>query len=415
MNYEIIPLLMAEDATEVSVQSDLGVTIVEHQNSQHSSEGFADHGQGRIEPTTSEEKGWRDSFLDAIEQSKPIQTDKERMALDEARERQAEREEAEEQAENEEQEAEEQEEAEATESPLNSFDPESVRQWAEYLNLDENDLQNPKIAAMLAQQMQEAVDQDTAEAQRAQQNPGQPGQPYQPSQQDFDSYVTELHRVVDNPQINDPVMMRAFTDGLSHFLGDGSPESVKNAEGLGRLLTAGGLNLMSTAVPAIVQHYLPQMIDAYLPGMRQMMEDANNHNAWEAARNEVSRALPSDINSPEFAELRESVLKVAPWLTSVQWKDAQNRPLHPSHPEAIRQSAIAFARIAAGQTVTPETIKKAQETARREAMGHNRRITASRSLASGKSRNSFVRESRNDFLEAIQSYNTNQHGNFEEK
>jgi hypothetical protein len=408
---EKIPLLMAEDTTEVTVQSDLGTSIVEHQNGQYSGEGFAEHTGARPEPTTPEERSWRAAFLDSLEASKPIVTDKDRAELDAARERAAEHEEAE--ATEESEEGEEQEEQEAPESsPLEAFDPDSIRQWAEYLNLDENDLQNPKIAQMLAAQMQDAV--DTAEQQSTQQTQAQP-QTYQPTQEEFDEYVQELHRVVDNPQINDPVMMKAFTDGLSHFLGDGSPDAVKNAEGLGRLLTAGGLNLMSSAVPAIVQHCLPQMIDAYMPGLRQMAEDANNHNAWESARNEVSRQLP-ELDSEEFNQLRESVLKVAPWLTTVQWKDPQGRALPSSHPEAIRQSAVAFARIAAGQKVSPEMIQKAQATARREAQGHTRRISASRSLGAGKPRSSFARESgRNEFLEAIQTYNQNQHGNFEEK
>jgi hypothetical protein len=121
------------------------------------------------------------------------------------------------------------------------------------------------------------------------------------------------------------------------------------------------------------------------------------------------------LDSEEFNQLRESVLKVAPWLTTVQWRDAQGRPLSPSHPEAIRQSAVAFARIAAGQKLSPEMIQKAQATARREAEGRTRRITASRSLAAGKSRNSFTRESRDEFRETIMQWNQNQHGNFEEK
>ena len=108
---------MAEDATEVSVQSDLGETIVREQNAQHSTEGFAEHGHGRVKETAPSDQGWRDSLIDAIEQSKPITRTKNAANLDEASERQAARDEAAEEEQAEEQ-AEESEESETTESPL---------------------------------------------------------------------------------------------------------------------------------------------------------------------------------------------------------------------------------------------------------------------------------------------------------
>ena len=69
------------------------------------------------------------------------------------------------------------------------------------------------------------------------------------TQEEFDSYVAQIHQAVQNPAINDPVMFKAFNGELSKILGDGSPEAQAQAERLGTLLTTGGLNLMVSAVP----------------------------------------------------------------------------------------------------------------------------------------------------------------------
>lgn len=410
---EIIPLLMAEDATEVSVQSDLGETIVREQNAQHSTEGFAEHGHGRVKETTASDQGWRDSLIDAIEQSKPITTDKERAEFDEARERQAECDEAAEEEQAEEQ-AEESEESETTESPLAQFEDESVQQWAEYMGLTPEDLENPRVAAMLAQQMNSAVEQEQSELRASQAGQGatQQGQP--PTQEEFNSYVAQIHQAVQNPAINDPVMFKAFNGELSKILGDGSPEAQAQAERLGTLLTTGGLNLMVSAVPALVAHALPQLLDSILPGLREMHSDATASNAWLDCKNEFGKSLP-DLDTPEFDQLRAAVVQANPWITEMVWKGPDGRPLHPNDPRSVRQQARAFAQLAMGRKLNPESIAKAVETGKKEAQAHNRKVTASRSLSAGRSRSNFARESRNEFLDAINAFNANQHGNFEEK
>jgi hypothetical protein len=413
-NTVVIPLLMAEDATEVTVQTDLGETIVREQNAQHSTEGFAEHGHGRVKEVAPSDQGWRDSLIDAIEQSKPVVTDKERLALDEARERQLERDEAkEEETADEEEQAEESEDAESLANPLEDFEEESVRQWAEYLGLEESDLANPKIAAMLAQQMNSAVEQEQSELRASQTAQArQPGQPV--TQQEFDEYVGELHKLVANPAINDPQVFRAWNQEMSKILGDGSPESMAQAEKFGTLATVGAINLMSTVVPMIVSHMLPQALDSVLPGLREMHSDATSANAWADARNEFGKSLP-ELDSPEFNELREAVVKANPWITEMVWKGPDGKPLHPNDPRSVRQQARAFAQLAIGRKLNPESITKAVETGKKEAMAHNRKVTASRSLSAGRSRSNFARESRNEFLDAINAFNANQHGNFQEK
>lgn len=397
---EIIPLLMAEEAVPTPVQSDLGTTIVEQRNDQFSGEGYAEHGPGREQASTPDaDKSWRDAFLDAVVQSRANTTKEERAELEQSLAHEEDSPEAEtEEAEDGE------EEAETGANPLEQFDPASVKEWAEYLGLQESDLQDPKIAQLVATQMNDAAQAEQAELQKAAQGQGQPGTPgAPPSPEEFHAYMQELDRLAQNPAINDPHMQKAFNTGLAQLLGADTPEAQQNAEQLGNMLTRAGLNLMSSCVPAIVSHMLPAALDQILPGLRSMHTDAVASNAWEEARAEHGRSLP-ELDSAEFNQLREEILKANPWLTSIQFKDPSGRPLHPNHPLAVRQAAAAFARLAVGQKVSPETIAKAVETGKKEAQGHARRVTASRVLGAGRSQGRFGGAQKNDFRDAITAY-----------
>jgi hypothetical protein len=426
----VIPLLMAEaeEVVDVPVTSSLGETILQHQNNQHSGEGYAAHGSGpHVEPDPGD-KDWHDALLSGIADTKPILSDKEREQFEERHgELQNERlgqeveeydaKEAAKAAEAEAEESEEGEESEEalTDNPLELFAPEDVQAWAEHFGLAEEDLENPAVQKMLGKAMTEAAEEQQAQAQTAQQSQGQPeGQPMrEPTQQEFDAHAQQLRAIAADPRINSPVMQRAFASGIAKYFGDGSAEAQQHATGFAELLTMGGISLMSSALPAMMSHYLPSMLEAAVPGLASLVQDATAANSWEAAREQFGRSLPA-MDSPEFQALRDEVLRDNPWFESIQWKDGNGRPLDPRHPLAIQQAASAFARLATGQKLSPETIAKAVETGKKEAQSHARKVTASRSLSAGRSRNSFTRESRDEFRETIAAYNKSQHGNFEE-
>ena len=128
-----------------------------------------------------------------------------------------------------------------------------------------------------------------------------------------------------------------------------------------------------------------------------MHSDATASNAWLDCKNEFGKSLP-DLDTPEFDQLRAAVVQANPWITEMVWKGPDGRPLHPNDPRSVRQQARAFAQLAMGRKLNPESIAKAVETGKKEAQAHNRRVTASRSLSAGQSRNNFARESRDEFL-----------------
>ena len=95
-----------------------------------------------------------------------------------------------------------------------------------------------------------------------------------------------------------------------------------------------------------------------------------------------------------------------PWLSTLQFKDGNGRLLHPEHPQAVRQAASLFAKLATGQRFTPEMLKKAVEQGRREAQAHTRKVSASKALGSGKSNGAAFRNApeNNPLREEIMRY-----------
>ena len=343
------------------------------------------------------------TFLDAIEESTPIMTPEKRAELDAARERELENGEENETEELDEiEEAPEEDEESLGENPLNAFPEDVVQALLEKHGLSPEDAQDPRIANMLAAQLTQQQAQQTQDA-------IQQRQP-QSEQEHYQAYMSELQRVASDPQINDPVMMAAFENTLAHCFGADTPEAKANVKNLGSALVQGGLSLMSTVVPAMMNHYFAQALEATLPGLAQNHFDAIAHNAWADVRQDPAfRDLP-EVDSPEFNELREKVLQANPWMTKIQFQDERGTRLHPDHPKAIRQQAALFARLATGERLSPEAIQKAVERGRQQAESHTRRVTASRSLGSGRRSpgNSFGHVPRNDFLDAIKDYNRSQ-------
>jgi len=121
-----------------------------------------------------------------------------------------------------------------------------------------------------------------------------------------------------------------------------------------------------------------------------------------------------DVDSPEFDELRQQVVSENPWITSITWKDANGNALNPWHPQAFRQQANLFAKLACGEKLTLASFRKAIENTKKEAQGHNRRVSASRSFKSGRSAGMLQRTEKNDFRDVILAYNRSMRSSEEE-
>jgi hypothetical protein len=390
----IIPQIWAEEDNSAG---DLHSAIVAHERDQHSTGEPGSHGQ---RPAAAEQSSVEPSLLDLIEQTVPLATDESRKKFDEARNRQ--------EGDESEEELEEIEEAEGEEgappSPLDAFDDNLVQQLLEKLGITPEEAQNPAVANLLAEKLQgeQQSRMDQAQQQREPQT----------EQEHYQAYMSELQRVASDPQINDPVMMAAFENTLAQCFGADSPEAQGNVKNLSTALVQGGLSLMSTVVPAMLNHYFAQALEATLPGLAQQHFDGVAKSAWDAVLQDPQyRELPA-LDSDEFSQLREDVLQKNPWMTTIAFKDAQGRNLHPDHPQAIRQQAKLFARLATGERLSPDMVAKAVARGKREAQGHTRRVSASRSLASGRSHgaSAFGSQSKDtSFTDAIHEWNRSQH------
>lgn len=396
---------MSETTTPstVEVSTDLGEYIVRHEHAQKSSEGHSQHNQGtedaraeRDKKTPEDDVAFHDAFLEAIESTKPLLDDKDRVAQEDRD--QAKRERAEQaQADKEEEESDDDAEEQKGPNPLQQFAPNDVKAFADQIGLTEEDLENPKIAALLASRMsdqQEATNKVEAPIQQVQ------------DEQRFQQHLDGLHKLSQDPTINDPRMTAAFEVSLAQCFAAESPEQLQNTKNLSSTLIQGGLSLMSTVVPQILANYLPSFIEQYLPGLAENHREATAHNVWQDVRSSDAsfRDLP-EVDSPEFTELRAKLVAANPWLETITFQDGNKRPLHPDHPQAMRQHALVFARLARGEQFTPETIRKAVETGRREATSHTRKVTASRSLGAGKSKGQFQAPKNDEFVAAIHEFN----------
>jgi hypothetical protein len=366
LSNEVIPQIHAE--AEDGAGS-LHEAIADHQRDQTSTGAEGTHGS---RPTAAEQPSGEQSFLDAVKSTKPLLDGSDREAFD------------------------------SLEMHQNELREEDAEEEEVVEEEDDNDLgENPKIATMLSSQLAEQREREAHDA--TQQQPESEHAQYQ-------SYIGELQRIAADPALNDPTLTKAVVDSLCPAFGADTPESRANVENMVSVLTMGGINLINTLAPLVMEKMFSQVLENHLPGLRESHFDGIAKNAWaEVMKDPNFRDLPADINSPEFEELRAKVLAEAPWMETIVFRDEQGRQLHPSHPKAVRMQAAVFAKLASGQKVTPETIAKAVARGKREAQGHERRVTASRALHSGRSSRgagSFGSNAKDtSFLDSIREYN----------
>ena len=393
----------------IEVNTELGEAIVAHEQDQHANRADAtapkvkrvesDKGE-TANPVDGNDAAYHDAFFKALEDTRPVETDKDRVEREDreaARQDREARNKAEKEDSKKETETEEPEEP----SPLEQFAPKDVKDFADKFGLSEEDLANPKIAAMLASRMSDQ--QETA-------NRIEPPIPQVQDEQRFVEHLQGLAALAQDPQINDPRMVQAFEQTLAQCFDAQSPEAMQSVKGLSSALTQGGISLISTIVPQIIANYLPSYLEQHLPGLAESHRNSTVNQAWKDVRasNPSFRGLP-DLGTPEFEELRGKVLDDNPWMGTIQFRDGNNQPLRPDHPQAIRQHAALFARLAKGEQFDPAEVQKAIDKGRLEAQRSARRVSASRSMGAGKSKGGeFGDKADTSFRDAIVAHNAAQ-------
>lgn len=274
---------------------------------------------------------------------------------------------------------------------LEGFDRAEIEALAEQFGLDENDLQNPKILKMLAAKLAEQAEGEDSEQQESpEQKPEQPQseQPAQPTQaltpENFQQYVEQVRTIVNDPSLNDPMMVQAFKNELLEWFDAQSPEAKASVDRFANAAMIGATNMISTLVPRIMQYQLASMIESILPGLAESHYDALAHNTWESVREDGKYHDLPKFGTPEFYSAAERVHKENPWLAEMDFKDAKGHPL-PIR-EAMREKATLTAKLLAGEKFTPEMINKAVKQGEARATRASRRVSAGRMLGAGRSR-----------------------------
>jgi hypothetical protein len=396
------------DSNSVEVISPIGEEIVAREWAERSDEGAAQHSHNTKQAEAEAAKAVPDrSFGDTLKQA--IRAQKPMLSEQDLKDIQAEKGEQQKDVESEEDLEVEvpEEEQEAEINPLDAFSPEAVAKLAQQFGLSEDDLQSPAVQRMLADRLQGAEQPQQNEV-----NP--PVTQAAQSEQEFRQHLEEIGQIAQDPELNDPRMVQAFESVLGQVFGSDTPEQQQSVKTLSNVLIEGGLSLMTSAVPRIVANLLPAYFEQLAPGLMEQHRSATAHNTWSdlKASNPDYRGLP-DVDTPEFDALREKILQENPWMSTLQFKDSSGNALNPWHPQAVRQQAALFAKLAVGERLSADAVRKALETGRKEAQAHTRRVAASRSMSAGRSTGKFGVTPKNEFRDFIEQYMRDQRPSFD--
>ena len=166
------------------------------------------------------------------------------------------------------------------------------------------------------------------------------------------------------------------------------------------LLNYGGVSLVQSAMPALVDQYMQEhfgnnvmrvfshVLESHLPGVTETFHRDQATRTWDAVRAESdSFADLPDFDSKEFMELRDKIRANNSWIDS--WDpDPKMPPL-----QALKEKAKLFARLAVGERVDPKKIQQqiadALVTGKRNAQQNTRRVSAGRMLGRGRTEGEF--------------------------
>jgi hypothetical protein len=286
------------------------------------------------------------------------------------------------------------------------FSADAISAAMNVLGLNENDLQDERWTVILEQRLEEEAaaanpeedDEPNPETEESEEEKKDDEQ--KPEVKDeakkapvhVDLAPEDVKKYVDrtwerSQQVNSPQMTKLFTDSLATALGT-PPEQRELLDNVVGLLNYGGVSLVQSALPAMVDEYMQEnfgpnimrvfshVLEAHLPGVTASFHTDQATKTWDAVRaeNDSFASLP-DFESKEFVELRDKIRAANPWIDS--WDpDPKMPPL-----QALKAKAQLFARLALGERVDPKRaaaqIADALQLGKKSAERSSRRITGS--------------------------------------
>lgn len=318
------------------------------------------------------------------------------------------------------------------------FSADAISAAMNVLGLNENDLQDERWTVILEQRLEEEAaaanpeedDEPNPETEESEEEKKDDEQ--KPEVKDeakkapvhVDLAPEDVKKYVDrtwerSQQVNSPQMTKLFTDSLATALGT-PPEQRELLDSVVGLLNYGGVSLVQSALPAMVDEYMQEnfgpnimrvfshVLEAHLPGVTASFHTDQATKTWDAVRaeNDSFASLP-DFESKEFVELRDKIRAANPWIDS--WDpDPKMPPL-----QALKAKAQLFARLALGERVDPKRaaaqIADALQLGKKSAERSSRRITGSAMRGSNGRRTSGTMGQQEERAGLMDAWNA-QHG-----
>jgi hypothetical protein len=192
-------------------------------------------------------------------------------------------------------------------------------------------------------------------------------------------------------QSSHPVYTEIFAGSLAKAL-ELPDEALPQMTEAVKVLQMGAQSLMESAVPALVHSYIEQMFPSYLesfaPGLQESFRQATVDNIWtETIESDEFKDLGlAKFGTPEFQEAAKRVHEQNPWLNDFDPPGPDGKPLPVM--QALRIKAAVTARLLAGERISPKQVlaqvSEALAKGKSEAERHARRVSASRTMGTGR-------------------------------
>jgi hypothetical protein len=182
-----------------------------------------------------------------------------------------------------------------------------------------------------------------------------------------------------------------------------SKEVLAGAGKIGKALTLGAADLLTTLLPNVLPQFLPNVIEQQYPKFGEMHGRTLYQLAWENVR----------ASKPEFANLPEYGKGLGPLLEKAQtsipnFDQIASRITGTPYERAVTLYTL-LAGHAAGEKVTPAAVKQALDAGKKQARDAERSRAAGKMLGAGQSTKQFAGQSPGEeFKSMIEEYNASQ-------